>query len=156
MTATLSRTASFAPRLARMIGHAGFEKNANGRLAGYSPLEKTFRDEMAQLNREFIELDQAMKVARGAKELEEGIWDHMAGWHTIFGQSDRLDDLLILLLVTREARLAGELKVLPVKELTECSYRMAFDPHSPSLRTELSRKLRQAKVDLNRGFDFAG
>lgn len=155
MTTTLSRTPSFAPRLARMIGHAEFERKSNGRLAGYGALEKSFRDEMAQLNREFMALDQAMKGAGGVSELESGIWDHMAGWYTIFGQSDGLDDLLVLLLVTREARLAGELKVLPVQELTECSYRMAFEPHTPALRMELSRKLRQAKVDLNRGFDFA-
>jgi hypothetical protein len=151
----LPRTASFTTRMARMIGHAAFEKKSNGSLAGYSPLQKSFRDEMAQLNREFMALDQAMKGGGGVSEVESGIWDHMAGWHTIFGQSDQLDDLMVLLLVTREARLAGELKVLPVKELMECSYRMAFEPHTPALRMELSRKLRLAKVDLNRGFDFA-
>lgn len=139
------------PAYGRMIGHYQGGRRLNGGAEGMSELRRIFGDEMACLNGELLLL-RAASDAGEKRELEAAVWDHIAGLHTVFGQADDLDDLMVLLLVTREARLEGDLPDLPVAELEEATRRMADEPHTPALRLELSRKLRKAGVDLKRGF----
>jgi hypothetical protein len=135
----------------RMAGHAQGVQRMNGRLTECTGVEREFREEMLGLLGELMLLenqgDEAMRAC-----LESEIWEHIAGLHCVFGRSDLVDDLVGLLILTREAKIAGDIPGVPLPELRECVGRMAEEKPTPQLSRECSRKLRSAGVDMNRGF----
>ena len=115
-----------------------------------SQAEQDFRNRMQELSGELLRLENAASE-EDARQVERGVWKCIAGLHAVFGKNSLIDDLVVLLLLTREARLAGDLKQVP-RELRTCVDEMAFQPHTEQLRRACSRRLRAAGVDLNRGF----
>ena len=122
----------------------------NGALAACTGVEREFRERMMQLSGTLLLVENGEDEAE-ARELEEGVWSFIAGLHDVFGKDALIDDLIGLLLLTREARLEGDLAEVPavMKAVVDD---MAFQPHDENLRLSCSRRLRKAGVDMNRGF----
>ena len=148
MTALLTRTHLSAPSLGRLSGHVRGVRQMNGELEKCSAEEREFRDRMMQLAGELLLLELAREKEEAAQESE--VWRFIAGLHDVFGRDALRDDLIGLLLLTREARIAGDIAGVP-EVLKSCVEEMAFAPHGEKLRLSCSRRLRQAGVDMNRG-----
>ncbi len=149
MSAPVPRTLFAAPPLARLAGHARGMRLLNGKLAEYPEVEREFRERMMQLSGQLLLLENCRDGAE-QRAMEQGVWDSIAGLHDVFGKDDMIDDLAGLLLLTREARMEGEITEVPAV-LKRCVEEMAFLPHVEKTRLACSRRLRRAGVDLNRG-----
>jgi hypothetical protein len=150
MIAATARTSFSTMPLARMAGHRKGYRVLNGDAQGTSPLEREFRYRMHELCGEALQAGQSVSEAERLACLGD-LWKHIYGLHEFFGQSNRVDDLITLLMMSRREWRGLVLDPEKVDVLRKCLDAMATRPHTTELMIELGNELESAGVDLNSG-----
>ncbi|MES2706579.1 MAG: hypothetical protein V4726_08250 [Verrucomicrobiota bacterium] len=147
-----ARTSSHRSVLACMAGHREGYRQLNGGVGGMSSLEKDFRYRMHELCGLARETENVSENTRLFQSGLRDLWRSIYGLHEFFGKSNRVDDLIHLLIITRKAWLREPLDAARLKALRECLNRMATEPHTVEGMLILGRELEAAGVDLKSGF----
>lgn len=152
MSTFASRNAAASLCVARLAGHRTGYRVLNGEAAGMGAEEQAFRYRMHELAGEVQQLrlmsGEEDRFTTGLADLWKRIYD----LHEYFGKSNRIDDMIGLLMMARKewrgiALTPGQLVVVQ-----ECLSRMAVEILTEDLMLDLGRKLEAAGVDLNSGF----
>jgi hypothetical protein len=154
MSSLLSRIQSCKYAVARMSGHRAGYRLLNGTLGGMSPLEKDFRYRMHELCGAAEQAVLSKEDQSGLKLGQMELWKSIYGLHEFFGKSNRIDDLIGLLLMARKAWLREPPTVARLELLRDCLDAMAREqePRTVDLMLDLGEKLEAAGVDLKAGF----
>jgi len=147
-----ARTNSHRSVLACMAGHREGYRQLNGGVAGMSSLERDFRYRMHEL---CGAAQQTVALAEDSNVFQtelRALWRSIYGLHEFFGKSNRVDDLITLLLMTRKAWLKEPPQAGQVAALRDCLNEMASNAPTTELMLALGRKLDAAGVDLKSGF----
>lgn len=152
MSAILFRTKSDSFTLACMKGHRAGYRELNGGVKGMSGHERDFRYRMHELcgaaQHSINGPDGEMLLKAGWVE----IWRSIYGLHEFFGKTNRIDDLIGLLLMARKAWLREVPDAARLELLRDSLDAMARQPHTVDLMLDLGEKLETAGVDLKSGF----
>jgi hypothetical protein len=152
MSSLLSRIQSCKYAVARMSGHRAGYRLLNGGVSGMSALEKDFRYRMHELREQANQAVLSQGDQAGLKQGQMELWRSIYGLQEFFGKSNRIDDLIGLLLMARKAWLREAPDVARLGLLRDCLDAMARQPHTVDLRLDLGVKLEAAGVDLKAGF----
>jgi hypothetical protein len=117
-----------------------------------SPVEQEFRYRMHELAGEAQQLGELLREGNGFFAGLADLWKNIYGLHEYADKSDRMDDMIMLLMMARKEWRGMEIKAEQLDAVQECLNRMATEPHTQKLMLELGKKLKRAGVDLNSGF----
>jgi hypothetical protein len=147
MSTIASRTAFADLAVARLTGHREGYRVLNGEAAGMSVEEQAFRYRMHELAGEVQLLRQmcgeADRYAAGLADL----WMRIYGLHEYAAKSNRLDDLIMLLMMARKEWRSVPVEPEKLAVLQECLGRMARELHTEELTQDMGDMLEAGGVD---------
>lgn len=154
MSPLLSRTKSCGFTLLRMKGHREGYRELNAEEDGMSRNDRDFRYRMHELCGAIRQVLAGPDSGSLLKAAWVELWKSIHGLHEFFGKSNRIDDLISLLLVARKAWLREAPDVVRLELLRDCLDAMAREPQprKVDLMLTLGAKLKAAGVDLHSAF----
>jgi hypothetical protein len=147
-----TRNALSSLPLARMAGHRRGYRVLNGGVPGMSSQEQEFRYRMHELSGEVQQLLRCGPEDESRLAGAGDLWRHVYGLHEFFGNSNRMDDMIGLLMMARKEWRGRELESAKLEALRECFDAISTQPHTASLMLELGEGLEREGVDMNSGF----